>query len=216
MSHVPNQPKIYHITHLRNLPQIVAHGKLWSDAKRIDLGLECEIVGMSEIKRRRLEEIEVDCHPGTKVGYYVPFYFCPRSIILYILHKGNHPDITYRGGQGPIVHLQADLRASVEWAQVNAVRWAFSNVNAGAKYASFYDSLDRLDEVHWAAVQANDFRRPEMMEGKQAEFLLFESFPWSLVEGIGVLNEKARSEVQISLTPTDYKPPVSLEPEWYF
>jgi hypothetical protein len=72
---------------------------------------------MSEIKRRRLEELEVDCHPGTKVGAYVPFYLCPRSMMLFLLHKGNHVDLTYTGGQRPIVHLQADLRRVVEWAE---------------------------------------------------------------------------------------------------
>ncbi len=86
MGRVPDQPKIYHITHWRNMPQILADGGLWSDAERIARGLECQIVGMSDIKRRRLEELKVDCHPGTKVGQYVPFYFCPRSIMLYILH----------------------------------------------------------------------------------------------------------------------------------
>jgi len=64
MANLPAEPKIYHITHLRNLPQIVTAGGLWSDAKRIELGLNCEIVGLSEIKRRRLEELEVDCHPA--------------------------------------------------------------------------------------------------------------------------------------------------------
>ena len=52
---VPAQAKIYHITHLRNLPQLAAAGWLWSDAKRIELGLDCEVVGMSAIKKRRLE-----------------------------------------------------------------------------------------------------------------------------------------------------------------
>jgi len=40
---------------------------------------------MSTIKARRLYDLEVDCHPGTKVGEYVPFYFCPWSIMLYLL-----------------------------------------------------------------------------------------------------------------------------------
>jgi hypothetical protein len=60
---------------------------------------------MSAIKRRRVEELEVSCHPGTKVGDYVPFYFCPRSVMLYVIHRANHPDLSYRGGQEPIVHL---------------------------------------------------------------------------------------------------------------
>lgn len=194
----------------------MAHGRLWSDAKRIELGLDCEIVGMSEIKRRRLEEIEVYCHPGTNVGYYVPFYFCFRSVMLYILHQGNHPDINYHEGQVPIVHLQADLHATVNWAEENNIRWAFSDVNAGARYASFYDSLNNLDEVSWTAVEARDFRRAEIKEGKQAEFLVFEWFPWNLVERIGVMNENVRNEVRISLAAAEHKPPVTVESSWYY
>ncbi len=168
MATVPSRPKIYHITHLGNLPQIVRAGRLWSDAKRIELGLDCAIVGMSEIKRRRLGELAVSCHPGTTVGQYVPFYFCPRSIMLYILYRGNHPELSYRGGQRPIVHLQADLHETVRVAEEHGVRWAFSNTNAGARYASFYDSLESLDEVDWAAVEAVDFRGAAVKERKQS------------------------------------------------
>jgi len=114
MTAVPENPKIYHITHIKNLEGILNDEVIWSDAKRIELGLGCEIVGMSEIKRRRLKELEVKCHSGTMVGEYVPFYFCPRSIMLYILYMGNDPDLSYRGGQGPILHLQADLETTIQ------------------------------------------------------------------------------------------------------
>src|SRR5215510_14021844 len=216
MGQIPNQPKIYHITHWRNLQQIVATGGLWSDARRISLGLDCLSVGMSEIKRRRLEELEVDCHPGTNVGHYVPFYFCPRSVMLYILHRGNHPDLNYREGQGPIVHLQADLRATVEWASKNAVRWAFSALNAGAHYTSFYNSLDQLNEVNWAAVAATDFRSEEIKGGKQAEFLVHDWFPWELVERVGVFNKNISDEVLKVLPATGHSPVVKVEPGWYY
>ena len=142
---VPANPKIYHITHLRNLPQIVEAGALWSDARRMKLGVDCEIVGMSNIKRRRLEELEVHCHPGTKVGQYVPFYFCPRSIMLYILHMGNHPELNYHDGQRPIVHLQCDMMETIKWAEANGVRWAFSDRNAGGYLANFYKTPDDYD-----------------------------------------------------------------------
>ena len=71
---------------------------------------------MSGIKRRRLEDLEVYCHPGTKVGDYVPFYFCPRSVMLFVIHRANHPELTYREGQGPIVHLEADLPSVIQRA----------------------------------------------------------------------------------------------------
>ena len=127
MTTVPSKPKIYHIMHLNNLSKIIYAGGLWSDAKRIELSLECDVVGMSHIKQRRLHEIKVNCHPGTFVGEFVPFYFWPRSVMLYILHMGNHHDIEYKEGQGPIVHLEADLHKVINWANQQGVRWAFSN-----------------------------------------------------------------------------------------
>ena len=80
MPALPRNPKIYHITHLENLPQIM-DGVLWSDAERIRRELDCRVIGMGKIKQRRLEELDVDCHPGTRVGEFVPFYSCSHSII---------------------------------------------------------------------------------------------------------------------------------------
>jgi hypothetical protein len=216
MARIPANPKIYHVTHLRNLPQIVKAGAIWSDTKRIEEELQCAIVGMAKIKRRRLAKLNVSCHPGTKVGQYVPFYFCPRSIMLYILHKGNHPELDYHEGQRPIVHLQADLAATVRWADENNVRWAFSDRNAGAYLAKFYKKLDNLGKVDWPAVQATDFRDMTVREGKQAEFLVYESFPWTLVEAIGVLDAAIRQEAEEALAGAAHKPPVNVEPGWYY
>ena len=216
MARLPANPKIYHITHLQNLPQIVDARRLWSDAKRIEKKLDCDVVGMSHIKQRRLGEIVVDCHPGTHVGDYVPFYFCPRSIMLYILHMGNHPDLNYRGGQHPIVHLQADLHAVVEWAGCQERRWAFSDRNAGGRLANFYTGLDQLGEVNWTAVESTDFRDMAIKEGKQAEFLVHKSFPWRLVERIGVIDERVAGQVTQAIAEAEHQPPVVVERSWYY
>lgn len=188
---------------------------IWSDTKRLKLGLDCEIVGMSKIKKRRLEELEVECHPRTRVGEYVPFYFCPRSIMLYILYMGNHPDIDYREGQCPIVHLQADLMASIQWAEKHKVRWAFSDRNAGERIANFYNDANEFNKVDWTAVAATDWRDTKIREGKQAEFLIYESFPWELVEKIGVHNNIVRQNVIEKLT-KENQSLVSVEPSWYY
>jgi hypothetical protein len=215
MAEIPDNPKIYHITHINNLDGILNSKVIRSGAKRLELSLECEIVGMPKIKKRRLEELEVKCHPGTKVGEYVPFYFCPRSIMLYILYMGNHPDINYREGQQPIIHLQADLSATIQWAQKHKIRWAFSDRNAGANVAKFYKTLDDLENIDWSAVAATDWRDIIIQEGKQAEFLLYESFPWELVEKIGVHNDAIRQKV-IDKPTGEKQPLVSVEPSWYY
>ncbi|WP_205620247.1 DarT ssDNA thymidine ADP-ribosyltransferase family protein [Salinivibrio socompensis] len=64
---------------------------------------------MNTIKQRRLTELTLDSHPDLYVGQCVPFYFCPRSIMLYVIHRADSDELTYKGGQGPIIHLQADL-----------------------------------------------------------------------------------------------------------
>lgn len=213
---IPNQPKIYHITHVRNLETIVKDGALWSDAQRIARGIDCEVVGMSDIKQRRLERLAVPCHPGTKVGEYVPFYFCPRSIMLYLLYRGNHPELTYREGQGAIVHLEADLQRTVAWAQSVGQKWAFSNGNAGAFYTRFFARLDQLSQVNWAAVVAVDWQAAAIKEGKQAEFLVYDAFPWSLVERIGVHNQATAKLAGEAILGGNHRPPITVEIPWYY
>lgn len=211
----PAQPKIYHITHVDNLPSIIADGGLVSDAEMIARGGPTAEIGMSAIKRRRLR-LPVDCHPGDHVGDYVPFYFCPRSIMLYVIHCANHPELSYRGGQGPIVHLEADLHDVVGWADASNRRWAFSLSNAGAVYAQFRASLADLHELDWEAVAATDFRSEQVKEGKQAEFLVRDFFPWGLVTRIGVRSIDAKSQADAVLSEATHHPKVEVRRGWYY
>lgn len=59
MTKPPARPKIYHITHVDNLSAIAAEGSLLSDRAMIDRSGPSRPIGMSAIKRRRVEEIEV-------------------------------------------------------------------------------------------------------------------------------------------------------------
>ena len=153
MPQVPAQPKIYHIVHVDRLASIINDGCLWSDSVVVGRAQPGTTIGMGGIKQRRLL-LPVDCHPGDHVGEYVPFYFCPRSIMLYVIHCANHPELAYRGGQGPIVHLEADLNKVVVWADGERRRWAIALSNAGAVYTQFRSRLEQLNEVDWPAVAA--------------------------------------------------------------
>jgi hypothetical protein len=212
----PARPKVYHITHVDNLARIVESGALLSDRLIAQSGGPVQIIGMTEIKRRRIEKLDVPCQPGTRVGDYVPFYFCPRSVMLYVIHKANHPELTYRGGQGPIVHLEADLHAVIRWADEDGRRWAFSLSNAGASYAEFCSRVEDLDRLDWAAIAATDFRAPEVKEAKQAEFLVHERFPFALVERIGVHSAAIRRRALDIIAGATHPPLVEVRPEWYF
>lgn len=215
MTPPPAKIGVHHITHVDNLAEIAASGGLLSDAEMIARGGPTAGIGMQGIKARRLR-LPVACHPGDNVGDYVPFYFCPRSIMLYVIYCRNHPELTYRGGQEPIVHLEADLHSVVKWADREARRWAFSLSNAGAFYTEFRRTLPELAEVNWSAVAATDFRNPVIKEGKQAEFLIHESFPWTLVSSIGVASEAVARQARAAIQHVPHQPPVHVKKTWYF
>jgi hypothetical protein len=212
----PERPKIYHITHVDNLGAIIADGGLVSDRQMVGRGGPVQAIGMSAIKLRRVEELEVACHPGTKVGDYVPFYFCPRSVMLFVIHRANHPELNYRGGQEPIVHLEADLHDVVKWAEDNERPWAFSLSNAGAYYTQFSAEVVELNRLDWTAIASLDFRPAEVKERKQAEFLLFDQFPLTLVQRIGVKSAAIQARAIAAIAGASHRPVVEARPDWYF
>lgn len=216
MTAPPTRPKIYHITHVDNLSRIIAADSLLSDATIVAQGGPAAAIGMSTIKQRRIEILEVACHPGTKVGEYVPFYFCPRSIMLYVIYKANHPELAYKGGQDQIVHLEADLHDSIRWADEQGCRWAFSLSNAGAYYTQFRRRVTELDQLNWPAIAAMDFRAAEVKEPKQAEFLMYGSFPWQLVSRVGVRIPEVHGVAARAVRAANYRPPVEVHPDWYY
>lgn len=209
----PNNPKIYHIVHIDRLSSIVSEDCLWSDAAVQNSQLPGTTIGMATIKARRLATT-LSCYPDLHVGDCVPFYFCPRSVMLYMFYMNNHPEITYSGGQAPIIHLRADLNQTVDWANENTKRWVFTNSNAGSRYFEDFNKLSQLNKVNWSSVQASEWKN--CREQKQAEFLLEGQFPWSLVEAIGVYSQAQIEQVSIALNSTTHRPSLSIRRNWYY
>ena len=212
-------PKLYHIVHVDRLGSIIADGRLMCDASMANRQGTGTVIGMSAIKQRRLT-LPLRSHPGLRVGCCVPFYFCPRSVMLYLLYQGNHPELSYRGGQGPIVHLEFDLHAVANWADANGKRWAFTLSNAGAYYFEDRCDLGQLHEVNWAAVNAAQWSGagvPSLTkEGKQAEFLVEEQVPWELVERIGVFNNVTYQNTTNATQHAAHRPGIDVRPDWYY
>lgn len=211
---VPAQPKLYHIVHVDRLPPIVADGLLWCDAEIVRRAPPGTTIGMNDIKQRRLKELTLNSYPDLHVGDCVPFYFCPRSIMLYLIHQANHPELVYRGGQEAIVHLECDLYATVAWAGQEGRRWAFTLSNAGAYYFEDRCDLAQLNEINWAAVQASNWQ--SCKEGKQAEFLVEHCCPWHLVERIGVHSRVVYQQAVHVLPAGGHRPVVEIRPDWYY
>jgi hypothetical protein len=211
---VPAQPKIYHIVHVDRLASIVADGFLWSDATMVQRQGVGTTIGMSDIKARRLNELFLSCHPQLRVGHCAPFYFCPRSVMLFLIFRRSEK-LIYKGGQEPIIHLEADLFETINWAQQNAKRWAFTLSNAGAYYFEDRSNVAQIGDIDWNAVQARKWSgngiSPSLKEGKQAEFLIEQAFPWQLVERIGVFSQGYVQLVSNAMNGAVHRPRIDVK-----
>jgi hypothetical protein len=222
---VPDQLKIYHILHVDRLASVVADGYLWSDAEVLRRQSGGTTIGMSRIKERRLNELILRSHPDLRIGQCAPFYFCTRSVMLYLIYCKSE-ELQYKDGQGPILHLEADLHRTIAWANQNVQRWAFTLSNAGARYLEDYSDVNRLGEINWEAVQARKWSGngvpASVKEGKQAEFLIEKGFPWHLIERIGYLNKSISPTCEVLASITDalkgaaHRPVVEKCNDWYY
>lgn len=159
-------------------------------------------------------EQPVKCHEGTTVGEYVPFYFCPRSPMLYVIsQRGN--ELAYRGGQNQVIHLVSTVANA---AKVGENRpFAFSDGNAATDFAQFSYAIDEMDAlIDWRAVNAKYWSDPAVKEKKQAELLVYDWYPWREFIGIGVKDQSVKEQVDEILADAEYTPTVRAKPNWYY
>ena len=202
----PDQVPIYHITDVINLPGILAGGGLRSDAAMA--AHQPAAIGYMHIKQRRMTAIHVDCCGGRVVGSFVPFYFCPRSPMLFTVNQGA-TGLT-PGCQRTIVHLVSTVAAGVTQNRP----WAISDGNAGAFHAAFSADLSALADLDWAAIQATQWQGKTHQ--KSAEFLLADFFDWGAIDAVGCHNSDTAQLVQNILTATPHRPIVSVKLDWYY
>lgn len=202
----PADPPIFHITHVDNLAGILREGGLWSDRQRIARGLGSTNIGHRHIKGRRLE-CPVRTRSGGSLGDYVPFNFCPRSVMLYAVHRG-HQD--YEGGQEAVVHLVSCV------SRVTALGrpWAFSDRHAELGYAQHFDDLAHLDQVPWGVMGERYWA--EVKQERQAEFLVHDFVPWSTVTAVHVMNHATLARAAAVTAAARHQPPIVVSPEWYY
>lgn len=200
--------RIYHITDVENLPSVLAQGGLWSDAQVIARGLATNAIAHHHIKQRRLEQYKVDCVNDRFVGEFVPFYYCPRSPMLFTINVGatGKP----KGCQSTIVHLVSTVERAIAMGRP----WAIADRNAGTPLADFSTDLNTLRELDWNAIQTNSWR--DCQTAKAAEFLVADFFDWTGFIGIACMNQSTADVVEEHLANAAYKPKIAVKRDWYF
>jgi hypothetical protein len=200
---------LYHITDIANLPSILANGRLLSDCALA--GVAHQVIGYANIKHRRMTQYRVACSKNRFVGEFVPFYFSPRSPMLYTVNLGNSGRPP--GCQSSIIHLVTTVAAAVGLGRA----FAISDGNAGAGYATFRNDLAALDDpnhLRWADIKTNQWQGK--MHFKQAEFLVADQFDWSAIVHIGCHNQNTAAQVGNLLPPNQSVPTFYVRPRWYY
>lgn len=208
---------IYHFTHIDNLASIQAAGCLSCDAVARRGRMSTE-VGAKDIKdSRRQRTIPID--PGGHVGDYVPFYFAPRSPMMYRIacdHRDSIPD-RYQGGDTPLVYLVTTVRAVLE----AGLTWVAADGNAATATTEFTsDPDDLINMIDWPLMKAERWNStpedPDRQRRRQAEFLIFRELPLALVRWVGVQSDRYTSQVGKLLADHAPGPRIVVRPRWYY
>ncbi|MDT9273940.1 MAG: DUF4433 domain-containing protein [Limnospira sp. PMC 737.11] len=204
---------IYHITHLKNLPSILRSEGLLANNRLKSQRINYVDIAHETIQDKRAQ-INIPCSRGGTLHDYVPWYFAPRSPMLYAISRGNVQG--YEQGQSPVIHLVA----TAEDIAAASLPFAFTDGHAIVRYSEFYDNLDSLNAIDWEIMNARYWAdTPEDGDRKrrrQAEFLVYEFFPWTLVREIGVIDAGRKAEVEEILQNFTISTPVKVFREWYY
>ena len=204
---------IYHVTHLRNLKSILESDCIWCDSEIKTRSIETQGIAYEAIKQRRARRPVPTCRQGY-LSDYVPFYFAPRSPMLYAIHCGTVEN--YQEGQSSVLHLVSKVETVIE----KQLPFTFTNGHAEMMPTEFYESLDDIDKIDWKLMKAEFWNDTEddinRKWRRQAEFLVHNHFPIELVAGIGVISEEIKSQVEEILRIFKKEITVAVLPQWYY
>ncbi len=205
---------VYHFTRVEHLEAIARHGLL-PDAQAQAAGLLSVEIGNTGIKQARRERV-VPIPPGGVVADYAPFYFAPRSPMLYSISSGNVA--TYREGTDRLVYLVSSL----EDLATHGLHVLLTDRNAVLQYAEFVDLAHgvRSDFIDWDLMKAtywnNTDAQPDRRERRMAECLVHERVPWQAFLGVAAKSQEVADEASQILQQPSVASRVVVRPEWYF
>lgn len=203
---------LYHITHINNIPSIATSGLLSQTNPALN-GLPRIDIAHREIVGRR-SDVVIPLSCGGKLTDYVPFYFAPRSPMLYTIHMGNVAQ--YQGGQSDIVYLVTTVERLTKICSC-----FFTDGHPVAYPRAFYDNFAKIHDIVDFSIMrdkmwCNTPQDPDKRRRRQAEFLANGVVPWTAIYSIGTINDTIANRVEKILNAVAHKPIIKTNPAWYY
>lgn len=212
LSLTPEKGLLFRITHVDNLPWLLANGLSCASANVLDPNF-VEIGNPDLISKRKQRAVLLAPH-GT-LADYVPFYFTPKSPMLLNIKTG-YKGITRR----PNAEI-AILVSSVQYMQESDVKLLFTDRHAYVRSADWSDDpVNLASMIDWDILQRHDFKQtddyPEKMDRYQAEALAYRHVPVAALIGIGCASAPDQSSIENMVRRAGLNLRVVSRPQWYF
>lgn len=199
---------LFRLTHIDNIPHILQHGITHRNSPNKNPNFVP--IGDESLIRSREKFFLIN---GISLGAYIPFYFCIRSPMLYVIQKGFN--MVKPTPPEEIVYCITSINSIL----AQKLQYIFTDGHAVDSYSSQYSNSDieELDKIiDWAAVKDKYWKEENDLDKKrrkEAEFLILGDIPSSCILGFAVYNENAKSKL-INSGATDSK--VLIKSDYYF
>jgi len=198
-----------------NLDTIIRRDGIHAPNHVPDDGLTYRFCHSAEVQSARAE-VPIHLGPGGTIHDYVPFYFGYLSPMMLNLKTGRVEG--YSEGQEPLIYLVSSAQA-IEEARI---KFVYSDGHGLAMFTDWFDDLDKLDAVDWTVVNlrywTDNINDMDRQRKKQAEFLVHQCCPWSLIQEIVVIDSTMRQRVETiqAAFPADQRRVVRVDRNWYY
>lgn len=207
----PEANRIFRITHICNVPSLLAHGIHSRSSPNVDPGfISIGIPGLIDGRARKAVPIA----PGGTLADYVPFYFTPHSMMLMNIKTGYNGVV--KRPNSDIVILVSSLDKLAETGCIAV----FTDGHAYMNGTHFYSDRNCLDRIDWNLLRRRDFKKSaddvDKSRRYQAEALAHRHVPASALLGIACYDPGAAATVQLAAEQCGLSLSVRTLPSWYF
>lgn len=181
---------IYRMIYYKNLEGLLTHGINCANSEN-KIPNYINIGAKNLISKRYTHKVPVE--PYGVLNDYVPFYFSPRSPMLYTINKNPKQ---YGVLQSDIIFLVS----SVEKIEEHNLKYVFNDGHFNFAFTEFYNKKEDLDKVDFdlmkEKVWTNTEEDTDRERRRQAEFLIYQSVPFDCIGAIISYNETVQKHVQ--------------------
>ena len=209
------EQRIYHLTHIRNLPGILATGRLLADTSA-DWEQRPVVDISSSANRDARRDARVAGPDSLAVADHVPFFLSPNALVWeHIRAQSLDPRISEEAHDAAafdFVILVSTVKKVLDAQDADSSDSPFVVTTGDAAFAATRfgataDSADTLLRTLRADLDSDAILK--------AELLVPGELPFGLITLIGVANDRVRDAVKPILAAASHKPKVAVYPPWF-